>query len=195
MAISILSNNKIFKDKKSLSIVFKDLSDSLDFELKEEGDFALIFSNNKIVGINIDNYQRYFSVEEGFHSLNDEIIEFLAKKFSNYLKEEDFDDFFKIGQVKEINNHPSSSKLKVLSILFGDNQTKQIITNLEGIEKDRNYLFALPGAITFSGTRILKSKILNVESNGMILSYKSIGINKEGLVDCVNLKIEDKYKF
>ena len=72
---------------------------------------------------------------------------------------------------------------------------KQIITNLKNIEQNKNYLFAIDGAITSSGLKIVESKISNTLSQGMIMSYKSLGIDKEGIVDCSYLSIEDEFQF
>ena len=124
-------------------------------------------------------------------SRTDYIVE--VKKQS-YLKQEDFDSFYKIGKVIETKQHSANPNLTILKVQFKFYE-KQIITNLKNIEQNKNYLFAIDGAITSSGLKIVESKISNTLSQGMIMSYKSLGIDKEGIVDCSYLSIEDEFQF
>lgn len=194
MSISLVNDHKFFNNKKNVSFFFKDETNENNFETRKEDDFIFILANNKVVGLNVLNYERYFPIEEGFHKISNKVKKYLLNKFSNYLKEEDFTSFYKIGQVIKIENHPSSEKLKVLKVIFNDKE-RQIITNFQNIELNKNYLFAINGAIIYSGLKILNSKIINVSSEGMIMSYQSLGINQEGLVNCDDLTIDDEYNF
>ena len=195
MAISITNSHNFFQNKKNISIIFKDFEqNNSNTKTITKDDFVLIFSNEKIVGINIFNYEKYFQIKEGFHSIDNNTKTYLLNKFSNYLKEEDFDSFYKIGKVVEIKQHSSNPNLSILKVQFKFYE-KQIITNLKNIEQNKNYLFAIDGAITSSGLKIVESKISNTLSQGMIMSYKSLGIDKEGIVDCSYLSIEDEFQF
>lgn len=195
MAISITNSHNFFQNKKNISIIFKDFDqNNSNIKTIVKEDFILIFSNDKIVGINILNYEKYFQIKEGFHSLDNNIQTFLLNKFSNYLKQEDFDSFYKIGKVIETKQHSANPNLTILKVRFKFYE-KQIITNLKNIEQNKNYLFAIDGAITSSGLKIVESKISNTLSQGMIMSYKSLGIDKEGIVDCSYLSIEDEFQF
>lgn len=193
MAISIINDHKFFNNKKNAIILFKNECQNSENKIHQDGDFVLIFSNNKVVGINVINYEKYFNLEYGFHVLNDLAKKFLLNKFNNYLTEKDFDDFFMIGEVVEIEQHPNSDKLKVLQVQFND-QKRQIITNYQDTKKQK-YLFAINGATTYQGLVIKNSKVMNVESQGMIMSYKSLGIDQEGIIDCNSSNLEDHYKF
>ncbi len=195
MAISITNNHKFFNNKSNALILFKDFDNDPYFETIIKDDFILIFSKEKIVGINIINYKKYFNLEEGYHLLSIENKNYLLERFSEYLSEQDFEPFFQIGKVIQIENHQYSNKLKVLKVLFKNQIEKQIITNATSINKDQNYLFATNGSITFNGTKILNTEVMKIKSEGMIISYNTIGIPKDGLVDCNNLSINDVYIF
>ena len=195
MAITLVSNNKLFENKKNMVIIFKDLSPFSTSSTIKENDFIFIFSNDVLVGINVMNYQKYFNeVEEGFHLISDEIKNYMLKNYSKYVDEKKFESFFKVGQVKKVSIHPNSDKLKLLNVLFDDKE-RQIVTNVQTIEENKKYLFAINGATTFSGLRIIDSKVMNVLSEGMIMSYKSLGINKDEIIDCDNLTITDEFVF
>ncbi len=194
MSISITNDNPIF-DNKNVTILVKDFGKNEEITFKKNNDFVIILTkSNKIVGFNVFNYEKYFSIKKGFHKLSNEVIQYLLKMFPDYVKQENFDSFYKIGIVTNIENHPTSEKLKVLTVKQFDKE-KQIITNIQDIKINKKYLFATNGSITYSGLRIYDSKIKDIKSEGMIMSYKSLGINKEGLVNCDNLSINDEFDF
>ncbi len=194
MPVSITNKHVFFDNQNNALILFKDIYDE-SYSIHTYGDFILIFSKNKVVGINILNYHKYFDLKEGYHILTQEIKNKLLQKFDKYLNEEDFDYFYQIGKVINIQQHEHSDKLKVLTVLFNNNIQKQIITNVSSINLNQNYLFATNGTITFSGQKILDTQVFKIKSEGMIVSYKTIGIDKDGLVDCSNLSLQDTYFF
>lgn len=194
MAVSIVNNHKFFANKNNAIILFKDNYKNNEYKyIKKDNDFILIFSNDKICGINIFNYSKYFDLEEGFHVLKNDAKEFLLNKFKEYLSINDFDNFFKVGEVVNIEQHPNTEKLKIISVVFNDGK-RQIVTNYQNIDYQK-YLFAIEGATTYQGITIKKSKVMDVESQGMLMSYKSIGINKDSIIICNELNIEDYYQF
>ena len=86
-------------------------------------------------------------------------------------------------------------KVKHNHLMLSLDKTKDINVIKNFLKQNKNYLFAIDGAITSSGLKIVESKISNTLSQGMIMSYKSLGIDKEGLVDCSCLSIEDEFQF
>ncbi len=196
MAITITHSGSFFNKEQNATIIFKDVNESSSFSTKRVEDFILIFNNdsNKVVGINVIDFRKYFNLEDGFHVVSDELKKVLMVKFSNYLVEDDFEPFYIVGQILQLSNHPKNERLKVMKVNFG-NEEKQIITNLSSVKENEKYLFATSGSIIYSGTRIVDSKMMDVLSQGMIMTYKSLGIDKEGLVDCTNLEIGQEYKF
>ena len=194
MPVSITTKHKFFDNQNNALILFKDTFDD-SYSTIIQDDFILIFSQNKLVGINILNYQKYFDLKEGYHVLSNDVKDWLLKKFNQYLSEEDFDYFYQIGKVIDIKQHNQSDKLKILTVLFNNDIKRQIITNVSSINLNQNYLFATNGTTTFNGQKILDTQVMKVKSEGMIVSYKTIGIEKEGLVDCSNLSLQDTYFF
>ena len=104
-------------------------------------------------------------------------------------------NFFRIGLIKTIKQHPKSDKLKVLNVKTFDNDDLTIITNLQDLKEGDKHLFAINDAFLATGIIINNSKVMGVESQGMICSYKSIGIEQEGIIYITNKEITDKYEF
>lgn len=195
MAVSITNNHKSFNHSKDLMIILKKNISVLELKYECQDDFTFIFSGNKLIGINVFNYEKYLDkVNSGYHSLSKSNQSKLIQLFANLVKPEDFDPFFKIGLVKTVEEHPKNPRLKILSVQV-DDALLQIITNYEKIEANKNYLFAINGATTALNLEIVNSKVMGVESCGMLISYKQLGIDKEGVVDCQDLKIEDEFIF
>ena len=116
MPVSITTKHKFFDNQNNALILFKDTFDD-SYSTIIQDDFILIFSQNKLVGINILNYQKYFDLKEGYHVLSNDVKDWLLKKFNQYLSEEDFDYFYQIGKVIDIQQHNQSDKLKILTVL------------------------------------------------------------------------------
>lgn len=194
MPITITNEHQAFDFENNMIILFKQISKNLITYKKEEG-FVFIFNDQQVVGINIFNYKKYFSsIEQGYHLLGNEVKEYLLNNFKQFIKEEDFDSFLKIGKILDKKMHPNSEKLFVLDVEF-ENQKLQIITNVKDVTINKKYLFALNGATLANGIEIKESKVMNVLSQGMIVSYNSLGIKKEGIIDCENYSLNDDFVF
>ena len=191
MAITV--TNQSFNKGKNLAIIFQHISDQKNITTKSFGDFTLIFANDKIVGINVFNYQKYFVAQEGFHLITNEIKDFLMKKFT-FLKLDDFVNQIKVGKIDSIKDHPNNSRLKILEVNFSE-QVLQIITNVQDLKVNNYYVFALAGAVLASGLQIQNTKVMNVESQGMIVSYQAIGINKSGLINFDDYQLNQPFEF
>lgn len=192
MAVTITNNSKAFNNGQNLAIIFsQQKSEQLRFE--NHGDFLIVFDQDQIIGINVFNYQKYFLVPSGFHLVNEQIKNFLIKNFDQ-LNETHFENPIKVGQIKNISDHPQSPKLKILQVQFLDAEL-QIITNVQDLKVDHKYLFALDGAILANAMEIKNTKVINVASQGMIVSYQAIGINQEGLVDCNEYQLNQEFIF
>lgn len=193
MAVTITNQSNVFEQNKNVAIILKQPMNSKIKKI-QNNDFIFIFNENNLIGINILNFINYFKVEDGYHKITSEIQKYLLNNFPQYVKANDFESFIKIGKVIEIQQHPNLEKLKVLKVKFNSFE-KQIITNVNSIELNNNYLFALDGATLATGTQIIESKVGNILSQGMIISYQSLGIDKEGVINCNNFNLDEEYSF
>ena len=180
MSISITTSNEIFDNKENLIIVFSSFSEEVESITKDN--FVFIYGNNVLVGINIFNYKNEFKdIQEGYHNFSNINFDKIVKKFPKEMSGVKNEPFLKIGLIKNIENHPKSEKLKILTVSINDNDL-QIITNINNLKTGDKHLFAVNKAFLATGTAIKNSKVMGVESQGMICSYKSIGIDKEGII-------------
>lgn len=194
MSISITTSNKIFNNNQNLMIIFSAFDGEIKFE-KRDNCLFIYDKNDVMIGINVFEYQNLFSdINLGYHEFSDANFMKLVNKYPIEMHGVKNNLNFKIGLVTKIDIHPKSDKLKVLSIKTDDKEI-QIVTNITDLKKDNKYLFAMENTLLATGVVIKKSKVMGVESHGMICSYKSIGIDKEGIILISNQDIKDKYEF
>lgn len=163
----IATNSKTLKNKALVLI------SSLEGEkvIKTDGDFTCIFINDKLVGVNVFNFDKYFSAKDGIHTLSDEQIEVLKQKNIVF----DYQSHFSIGEVVSREAHPKSEKLFVLKVQT--NKELQIVTNSVNSLVGKQVVVANIGAILPSGLEIVHSKVMGVESEGMLCGGETL--NKE----------------
>ncbi len=89
-----------------------------------------------------------------------------------------------IGEVIDCVDHPDSDHLHICQVNIG-NKITQIVCGAHNVRKGLKVIVALPGAILPGNFEIKKSKIRNVESNGMICALYELGLEE---------KTEETYK-
>ena len=83
-----------------------------------------------------------------------------------------------IGEVKECVNHPNSDHLHVYQVDVGD-KTLQIVCGAPNVREGLKVIVALEGAVLPGDFTIKKSKIRDVESNGMLCALFELGLEEK----------------
>ena len=83
-----------------------------------------------------------------------------------------------IGEVIDCYDHPDSDHLHVCQVDVG-NRVLQIVCGAGNVRKGIKVIVSLPGAILPGNFEIKKSKIRNVESNGMICALYELGLEEK----------------
>ena len=96
----------------------------------------------------------------------------VEKVISNHI------DNLVIGKVIECENHPDSDHLHICQVDVG-NKVYQIVCGAPNVRKGINVIVALPGAILPNNFEIKKTKIRNIESNGMICALFELGLEEK----------------
>lgn len=133
------------------------------------GDLVLIKVKNKVVGLNILNFKKYFEAKEGAHTINNAQIEAI-KKLGYNLKTSN--SMFSIGEIIERKIHHKSGKLYILKVKT--NKIITIVTNIENAIIGNKVVVANVGATLPSGVTILHFKVMNIISEGMLCSRETL---------------------
>ncbi len=125
---------------------------------------SLLDSEGQVVGVNVFNVENY----------NNGIVKLNAEHDS--LKElfNDFEYGFEFGEIKECVAHPKSEKLQICQVLISSGVT-QIVCGAKNCEAGHLAAVAKVGAVMPGGMLIKPSKLMDVESNGMLCSEKELG--------------------
>ncbi|UUM20453.1 hypothetical protein NPA13_00265 [Mycoplasma sp. 2045] len=193
----ILFNN-LDKSFSNVSIIFVD--SRVSKTQKIQLDNMIIFSddNKKIHSINLlDNKLLDIEPSSKFGALNAEQI----AKLSSVLVKNGFalENEPKIiyGLITKRENHPKSEKLFVLEVLINKetNEHIQLVTNTLDSQEGKVVVLSLPGSTVFSGLEVLEGEMLNVKSYGMLSGYRTLGIDREGLIFGTSEQIGKDFEF
>jgi phenylalanyl-tRNA synthetase beta chain len=84
-----------------------------------------------------------------------------------------------IGLILEKDKHPNADKLSLCKVTTGEGVVHQIVCGAQNHKANDRVILALPGAVLPGNFVIKKAKVRDVESGGMLCSYKELGIAKE----------------
>jgi len=89
-----------------------------------------------------------------------------------------------VGEVVSVDKHPDADKLRVCSVLAGQEQPLQIVCGAPNVSVGGKYPLAPVGARLPGDIKIKKSKLRGVESQGMLCSAQELGLSEdhEGLM-------------
>lgn len=156
--------------------------------IEHNGDFTVIKSGDEVIGINVFNHDKYFKTYEGAHTLNDDQAKVLK---DNGIQINNYESHFSVGEVIERNAHPKSDKLFVLKVRT--NKDLQIVTNSLNSLVGTKVVVANVGATLPSGLPIVFSKVMGVESEGMLCGGETLGKDKTEGVMLVDLPVGSKF--
>ncbi len=89
-----------------------------------------------------------------------------------------------VGHVTLKDKHPNSDKLSLCQVEVAPGKIEQIVCGAQNHKTGDKVVVALPGAVLPGNFAIKKSKIRDMESNGMLCSFKELGVDKpsDGIV-------------
>lgn len=98
-----------------------------------------------------------------------EDIQNKAKDFQNVV----------IGHILEKGKHPNADKLSLCQVEIAPGKVEQIVCGAQNHKQGDKVIVALAGAVLPGNFAIKKAKVRDVESNGMLCSYKELGLATE----------------
>lgn len=99
-------------------------------------------------------------------------------------------ELIRVGAVLEVNPHPDADRLRLATVDFGGDAPQTVVCGAPNLATGQRIAFAREGATVFDGhtgkQSVLKaSKIRGVESAGMVLSERELGLSDqhEGIIE------------
>ncbi len=136
----------------------------------KDNNLIKLYNKADLIGINILNFKKPGQLG----LLNSKEID---RKYTSLLTDR-IENPLIVGYVSKIDGVEGSSKLKKCQVNIGDKDL-QIICGANNIQKDIKVIVAKVGCIMPNGVEIKKSKVLSVESDGMICSLTELGLSQE----------------
>ncbi len=83
---------------------------------------------------------------------------------------------FVVGQVLERIQHPNADRLSVCNVDIGGETSLEIVCGAPNVQAEQKVVVALHGSVLPDGTKIKRSKLRGITSNGMICSERELGL-------------------
>ena len=146
-------------------------------------DVTLIYSNDKLLGINIFNVSSVikFKSEGRIILPPDSLIDFINDKCSSFnIEKLDYvkETGFKVGKILEVEEHPESKKLHLLKVDVGS-EVLDIVCGAVNVKENMKVVVATIGTVMMDGTVIKKGELLGEVSYGMCCSPRELGLKIE----------------
>ncbi|MGL4617241.1 MAG: YtpR family tRNA-binding protein [Mycoplasmoidaceae bacterium] len=164
--VCIFYNKNTMNDTMTINLVPENFT---RIENVKQG--TLLYNENKFIGMNIFDVSKFIEIEEGYLYLNKKIADFVLKKFNIDLIEYHTKKFI-VGEVikaEEIEN--SNLKKCIVDI---KTELLQIVCGAENVEQGKKIVVALINTVMPNGKVIVPTRIMGIESNGMICSRKEL---------------------
>ncbi len=170
-----------FYNKKNKVLILTSQSE-VKSHLRDGNVVKLLDENNKVVGLNIFEIEGYNS---GVVKLKDEHM--------NYLDLLDDASYgFVYGNILSCEPHPKSEKLQICSVDI-KSEILQIVCGAANCKAGYMAVVARPYSVLPSSMKIIPSKLIDIESNGMLCSFKELAIIKDGasgiILEDINLDL------
>ena len=140
-------------------------------KVKKKENLTLLYNQDELIGINVFEEKKINPGLVDLKEIDNDILELFGK--------EEKEMPFVIGEIKTCKAHPKSTKLKICNVNIG-NKEEQIVCGASNCEANKLAVVAKVGAIMPNAMAIVPSKVIDIESNGMLCSLKELGIEKEG---------------
>jgi len=167
-------------------------------EVISKGDVTILKRNETVIGYNLFNISNVMKIKaNGFIPRIDKAVlevinSILVNAGEEPLKERETCGF-KVAKIVEIEEHPDSEHLHICKVDIGAKDCLQIVCGAYNARENLLCVCALPYAFMPNGQQIIPSKLLGIESYGMLCSGRELALpgyeGKRGL-----LELDDSYK-
>ncbi|MCI2891112.1 DUF4479 domain-containing protein [Staphylococcus hominis] len=150
------------------------------FEYEIKNNVVAIKHENQIVGFNIFDFSKVYSISNNGHiKLNETLVEAIQQSITNasfdYQLEADLSPKFVVGYVETKEKHPDADKLSILKVDVGSEKL-QIVCGAPNVEAGQKVVVAKVGAVMPSGMVIKDAELRGVASSGMICSMRELNL-------------------
>lgn len=155
--------------------------------------YTLLFNDDKLVGINIFNFENTFNLTTGIIWPQNDLLNWI-KSLTNIDFNSDITRHFVIVEVCDYEPIP---KTHLHKCIVSDGKSKyNIICGASNVKKGLKTVLAKVDTILPNGKYITSGQVMGFQSDGMLCSYKELNLpsNKLGIIEVDNnFKVGDEF--
>lgn len=163
----------------------------------KNGDVTALYKDDELVGINIFDIGEIMKIHA--NGLIPILTKEMLKVINNILKNSGLDELewqnesgFKIAKIVECEEHPESEHLHVLKVDIGEKELLDIVCGAKNAREGLICVCATPYTFMPNGEQIIPSKLLGIQSNGMLCSARELHLDGDFPLRGL-LELDDKY--
>lgn len=184
--LNIFYQNKSLNDTLIINVSSNPISD-----VKTNGDITIGYSGNLIAFVNIANASKKIDtklLKEGLLFPKNELMDCI-KSLTGQDFLLNFDNGFKVGLIEKCEEVKGTHLHKCIVDVQG--KKLDIVCGAPNARQGLKVVVATNGTMLPSGKQIIAGQLLGNKSEGMLCSYRELGINKEvkGIIE-----LDDSYK-
>lgn len=160
-------------------------------------DLTVLYKDGKIIGINLFNISEIIKIKMNglIPIINDRLLQVINNILANHdfpILEAKKESGFRVATILECEEHPESEHLHILKVDVGEKEPLDIVCGAYNARVGLKCVCATPFTFMPNGQQIIPSKLLGVQSNGMLCSGRELNLpgyaEKHGL-----LELDDNY--
>lgn len=129
--------------------------------------------------INLKWLKKFIDIEVTKDELTDSLINLGLEVESISGEEIKPQDTLVVGEIIKIGKHPNAERLSLCEVMVGSNDTRQIVCGANNFKLNDHVPVALPGTVLPDGTKIKKSNLRGIPSDGMMCSGMELGLTND----------------
>lgn len=157
-----------YYNKQNKVLILTSLDQKVCSQETEENITYLLDKDKQVIGANIFDDLK---CDSGLCKIPEK-YEFIKTRFDSV------EESFVYGEILSCEKHPKSDKLQICSVNIGE-KIIQIVCGASNCAANNIAIVAKVGAVMPTGMNIISSKVMGVESNGMMCSEFELGFINE----------------
>lgn len=182
---------KIYKNSKMFDyVVMVEILELKPDKVETSEEITKLYHKDQLVGLNIFDSTLFTTYNDGFiypeKTVLAELNKYLASKAESLEFTYNKEEYLKVAEVLEVEKIAESDNLSLCTVLVEEKEYS-MVCGASNVKEGMKTIAALDNALLSDGTKVTSGKVLNTYSEGMLCSFKELGLKpnqeKSGIIE------------